>query len=268
MMMYKSFYSLSHNPFNKDIKTKDLFPSDSFKEVTARLNYLNKTRGIGVVVGEPGSGKTSALRALADKLNSSLYKVIYFPLSTGTVMDFYRGLAGGLGEEPCFRKVDLFNQIQNAVLKLFHDKKITPVFILDEMQLAANKFLNDLSILYNFSMDSEDPFILILSGLPYFMDKLSLNQNQSLNQRVVMKYYMAPLSKEETKNYISHQLKLAGANHPIFSPQAKEAIAVRTKGIPRLINNLAVNSLLLGCQLKADMINDEIIFKACKDNNL
>ena len=57
-------------------------------------------------------------------------------------MDFYRGLALGLGEQPQFRKVDLFHQIQDAVNSYYHDKRITPVFILDEMQLSQNKFLN------------------------------------------------------------------------------------------------------------------------------
>ena len=266
--MYKSFYSLANTPFSKDIKTKDLFPSEGFEEITARLNYLKKTRGIGVIVGEAGSGKTSALRALAQNLNPSLFKVVYSPLSTGTVMDFYRGLASGLGEEPLFRKSDLFQQIQTTISNLFYEQKVTPVFILDEMQLAANKFLNDLGILFNFSMDSENPFLLILAGLPFFMDKLSLNQNQSLNQRVVMKYHLSPLSKEEVESYIEHHLELAGANHPILSPQAVEAIALRSKGIPRLVNNIAVNSLLLGCQLKADSINEEIVFKACEENGL
>ena len=265
--MFKSFYSLSRNPFLKEIDTNDLFPSDNFKEVKARLDYLKKIRGIGVLVGEPGSGKTTSLRSFAHSLNPSLFKVIYF-LSTGTVMDFYRGLASGLGEQPSFRKVELFQQIQHAVLSFYHDQKITPVFILDEMQLATNKFLNDLSILFNFSMDSENPFILILAGLPYLMDKLSLNQNQSLAQRIVMRYYLTPLNKDEINKYIKHQLELAGANHPIFTPQAIEAIALRSRGLPRLINNLATNSLLMGCQLKAEAINEEIVFKACEEAGL
>ena len=107
-----------------------------------------------MIIGESGSGKTSALRAMANSTNSSLFKVIYFPLSTGSVMDFYRGIATGLGEEPKFRKVDLFNQVQAAILKFYNDKKITPIIILDEMQLVPNKFLNDLGILFNFAMDS------------------------------------------------------------------------------------------------------------------
>ena len=71
--MYRSFYSLSKTPFSKEIKTKELFESDNFKETISRLNYLKDTRGIGVIVGESGSGKTSALRYFAEDLNSSLF---------------------------------------------------------------------------------------------------------------------------------------------------------------------------------------------------
>lgn len=116
--MYRAFYSLSSAPFSKEIKPEDFFPSQSLNELLALLRYLKKTWGIGVVVGEPGAGKTCALRYFAGELNPSLYKVICFPLSTGTVMDFYRELAFGLGEEPMFRKVDLFHQIQKGILTL------------------------------------------------------------------------------------------------------------------------------------------------------
>jgi len=266
--MYKSYYSLSKTPFSKEIKTKDLFPSDSLKETKARLNYLKETRGIGVIVGETGSGKTSSLRAFGRNLNTSLFKVMYYTLSTGTVMDFYRGLALKLGEEPAFRKVEIFNQIQTEIANLYVDKNIIPVFILDEMQLAANKFLNELSIIFNFSMDSKNPFILILSGLPFFLDKLSLNQNQSLTQRVVMKYHLNPLTSDEVKKYIEHHLQLAGANHSIFTKGAIEAIASNSRGLPRLINRLAINSLLIGCQEKTDQINEEIVFNASEEVGL
>ena len=73
-------------------------------------------------------------------------------------MDFYRGLALGLGEEPKYRKVDLFRQIQQAIERLYHERRITPVFILDEMHLAKDAFLQDIAILFNFEMDSTNPF--------------------------------------------------------------------------------------------------------------
>lgn len=263
--MYKSFYSLTHTPFNKEIDTEDLFPSDNFKETISRLNYLKKTRGIGIIVGESGSGKTSALRAFAKDLNSSIFKIIYSPHSTGSVNDFYRNLAAGLGEKPVFRKSDLFKQIQNAVANYYVKKKVTPVFILDEMHLSSNKFLNELGILFNFSMDSKNPFILILSGLSFFLDKLSLNQNQSLAQRIVMRYHLNPLDQDEVKKYIEHHLELAGNTHQIFTPGAIEAITSNSRGLPRLVNTLATNSLLIGYQLQADNINEEIVFKASEE---
>lgn len=266
--MFTSFYSLAKRPFSKEIETKNLFPSESFTELSARLNYLKDSRGIGVVVGEPGAGKTSTLRSFVNSLNPSLFKVIYFPLSTGTVMDFYRGLAYGLGEMPRFRKVDLFRQIQKGVTTLNNEKKITPVFILDEMQLSSNKFLNDLSILFNFSMDSDNPFVLILAGLPYLMDRLALAHNQSLNQRIIMRFKVNPLSKEEVNAYVNHHLNLAGANYEIFSPMALEAIASRTHGWPRLINNLATNCLLYGCQKRLNTIDEEVVMKVSNETGL
>lgn len=205
------------------------------------------------------------LRSFAESLNPSLFKVIYFPLSTGTVMDFYRGLAVGLGEDPKFRKVDLFHQIQHAIQVYFKERKITPVFILDEMQLAKDMFLNDLSILFNFGMDSENPFILVLSGLPHLMDKLTLNHNRPLAQRIMMRYKVEPLSMEEVHGYINHHLTMAGANHTIFSDSAIKAIASLSRGWPRLINKLGTHCLLAGCQAKKDLIDEEVVRLASEE---
>lgn len=263
--MYRSFYSLAKTPFAKDIKASDSFPSTAFAETIARLEYLKKTRGMGLVVGEPGAGKTFALRAFAESLNPSLYKVIYFPLSTGTVMDFYRGLAAGLGEEPKYRKVDLFHQIQHAVQRFFRERKITPVFILDEMQMAKDLFLCDLSILFNFGMDSENPFILVLSGLPYLLDRLTLNQNRPLLHRIMMRYKVEPLSKEEVAGYIQHHMELAGAKHAVFTDTAVEAIASLSRGWPRLVNKLATHCLLYGCQAKKEQIDAEVVRLAAEE---
>jgi len=125
--MFRAFYSLTKLPFSKE--ASEQYQSKSFLEACSRLEYLQKTRGMGLLCGEPGAGKTFVLRSFCASLNPSLFKAIYFPLSTGTVMDSYRGLAFGLDEEPYFRKVDLFKQIQTRVLSLFKEKRVTPVFV-------------------------------------------------------------------------------------------------------------------------------------------
>lgn len=131
--------------------------------------------------------------------------------------------------------------------------------------MASSKFLSDLGILFNFAMDSENPFVLVLAGLPFLLDRLTLSQNQPLAQRVVMRYKIEPLEKDEVKAYIEHHLKTAGAKHTIFSDNAIEAIASRSHGWPRLINNLAVNSLLYGCQKKVQVIDEEVVLKAAQE---
>jgi general secretion pathway protein A len=264
--MYKTFYSLAKAPFSKDMRPSDAFPSTDYQGALQALDYLKSSRGIGLLIGDPGAGKTFTLRSFKESLNPSLYHVVYFPLSTGGVMDFYRGLVYGLGEEPKFRKVDMFRQIQYGIERLAQERKITPVFILDEMHMAKDAFLQDLAILFNFQMDSTNPFILVLAGLPHLKTRLSINHHRPLSQRMIMKYEVQPLSKEEVASYIDHHLKVAGAKMPIFTETAIEAIALRSQGWPRVINTLTINSLLFGSQLKKEQIDEEIVRLAIEDS--
>lgn len=266
--MYKSFYSLAQTPFSKDIQSTDAFPSTDYQGALNALGYLQKSKGIGLLTGDPGAGKTFTLRSFKETLNPSLYHVVYFPLSTGGVMDFYRGLVYGLGEEPKFRKVDMFRQVQQGIERMAHERKITPVFILDEMHMAKDAFLQDIALLFNFHMDSTNPFILILSGLPHLKTRLTMNHHRPLSQRMIMRYEIQPLSKEEVSSYIQHHLKIAGAKIPIFSEPAIEAIALRSQGWPRVINTLTVNSLLFGSQMKKEQIDEEIVRLAIEGSGL
>lgn len=99
-------------------------------------------------------------------------------------------------------------------------------------------------------MDSLNPFVFVLSGLPFLLNRLGLSQTQSLAQRVVMRSKMEPLEKDEVRDYIEHHLKLAGANHSLFTESALEAIASNSRGWPRMINKIAATALLLGAQFK------------------
>lgn len=266
--MYKPFYSLARAPFSKDMEPTEAFCSAGYQEALNGLEYLRKSKGIGMVIGDPGAGKTFTLRSFKDSLNPALYHVVYFPLSTGGVMDFYRGLAYGLGEEPRFRKVDLFRQIQHGIERMAQERKITPVFILDEMHMAKDAFLQDLAILFNFQMDSSNPFILVLAGLPHLKTRLNLNHHKPLAQRIIMRYQIQPLQKEDVFAYIDHHLKLAGAKMPIFTETALEAIALRSQGWPRVINTLTINCLLYGAQLKKQQIDEEIVQMAVEESGL
>ncbi len=171
--MFKTFYGLSADPFPKDIQVKHHFKSQDFTQALSRLEFLKNTKGFGLLTGEPGVGKSFLLRYFIDSLNPSLYKCVYIPISTLTVMDFYRALCDGLGLNPSHKKVGMFKQIQEAVFTYHHSKNITPVIIVDEAQFLKNSVLDDLRIIFNFEVDSKDFAILILCGQTPFISQLN-----------------------------------------------------------------------------------------------
>lgn len=259
MRVYKSFYSLNKEPFTKEISPKDAFLSSDHQGALESLRYLGQSKGMGLVTGDSGMGKIFALRTVKESLNPALYHVVYLPHSTVSVIDFYRDLAYGLGEEPYSQKSRLFRQIQEGITQLVKDKRTVPVFIFDEMHLAKDAFLQDLALLFNFQMDSVNPFVLVLAGLPPLKQRLTLNHHRPLRQRLIMRYEFSPLPKDDVAQYIEHHLKLAGALAPIFTQSALEAIALRSEGTPRQINTIAMNCLLFGAQLKKEQIDEEIV---------
>jgi type II secretory pathway predicted ATPase ExeA len=265
--MFQAFYGMTFNPFHKDIDVKHHFSSKDFGQVVHRLEYLKKIKGIALLTGEPGSGKSFTLRYFVQQLNPSLFKPIYLPLSTLTVMDFYRALALGLGHPPKFKKIDLFHQIQEAVISSAH-RNITPVVIVDEAQFIKNAVLDDLRILLNFSMDSQNLAILILSGQSPLVTQLNRQHHEALRQRITLNYTFHGLEKTELKEYVTSQLKLVGVTDPLFTEDALELVYSTTNGLVRKINNLLTMALLIGSQKQVRTIDAELVYAAQQETDL
>lgn len=261
---YTSRYGLDFNPFIKN--TKDiLIETDEYKELVFRLNYLLQIRGFGLVTGNPGLGKTTALRKWSESLNQSAYKIIYIPLSTLTVLEFYRQLADSLGIEPKFRKADNFRAIQEIITRYEKEKKITLVIILDEANYLSNGTLNDLKLLFNFDMDSRDRAVVILAGLSNLNNTLRLNSHEPLRQRIVMNYHVEALNKEESKRYIQKKLEGAGCYSPVFDEGALEAVVNAGGGVPRRINTVCNQCLLIGNSQNKNMIDVDTVMDAASE---
>lgn len=267
MIDYMARYGLAFDPFLKNSRDIPIETAES-AEVRIRLGYLGETKGFGLLTGEAGRGKSTAVRSWANALNPSLYKVVYSSLSTLTVMDFYRQAAIGLGAAPCFRKNDLFNEIQHEIRRHALEKKITPVIILDEADKLTHKVLSDLQILFNFEMDSRDLAVVLLIGQPRLNTTLDQSTHESLRQRIVMNYHMGGITKEEGRTYITKKLEGADARQEIFDANALEAVLNAANGTPRMINKICSRSLLIGANHGKDIIDAETVRQSVADIQL
>ncbi|NLL49275.1 MAG: AAA family ATPase [Firmicutes bacterium] len=264
--MFRSFYGLTLNPFDKSLAVKHAFNSKDHKNMMDRLNYLQKTRGVGVFTAAPGMGKTYALRCFADTLNPNIAELSYICLSTVSINEFYRQLCLELGLEPLSRKADMFKAIQERVRYLLKEKKKTIMIAVDECQYLDTRILRDLKMLTNQDYDSSDYFALVLVGLPHVNNILAKPVHEALAQRVVVHYNCEGLTKEETTDYVYTRIEAAGGAPSIIEEPAIHAISGYSNGVPRIINSVMTNALLLGAQLQKKAIDSEVVLAAT--NNL
>jgi len=260
--MYLKHFGLTHYPFESDIPTEEMYLSSAMAELQTRLDHLIQLRGIGLVTGNPGAGKSAACRKMATALHTGIYKVVYVPLSTANPMDLYKTIAWELGLPTERNRAALYKRIREEVTRLTVDAKIRTILILDEAQNLRNDVLEELRLLTNYAMDSENRLCLLLSGQTELRRRLGMAVHEALNQRIVVRYHLPGLSREEVTEYLHHLTKRAGCELPLFEPAAIEAIFQATKGLPRKIGLLAHHTLLAAALDKAKSATEEHVQRA------
>lgn len=108
-----------------------------------------------------------------------------------------------------------------------------------EITVLANDVLEDLRLLTSFAMDADNRLCLLLVGLTELRRRLAIAVHESLNQRLVVRHHLSGLGRDELEDYLTHRLRLAGAEAPIFTPSAIEALFQASRGLPRKINRIA-----------------------------
>ena len=253
--MYRTHFGLTRLPFTKEMAIEELFPSAAARELQVRLTHLLEMRGIGLVTGDVGSGKTTGTRSVVGSLHAGRYRVFYVCLTTGNVMDLFKSIAWEMGLATERSRAALHHRIKNEVARLSAEPRLRPVLVVDEAQHLRPDVLEDLRLLTNYEMDSQNRFCLILVGQAELRRRLAMAVHEALNQRIVVRYHLGGLTRDEMPGYLAHHLKLAGTQLPVFEPAAVEALFQASNGLLRKVNGLAHHAMLAAAVAKSKTVS-------------
>jgi type II secretory pathway predicted ATPase ExeA len=245
----QSHYGFTRMPFTKDIPVPALFSSAACKEAVARLRWLISARGLGVITGEVGAGKTASLRAAVDGLDASRHALVYLPNPHVGVRGIHGALATALGKAPCFYTSDLIPQVEAALAAEADERNRNVILAIDESHMLTGDQLEAVRMLTSHDLDSGSPLTVLLIGQPTLRRRLRVGDMAALDQRVQLKYaFPVPsLTTAEADGYIRAHLAHAGRTDTLFSDDAVRVIHSHARGMPRAINRLAVTALLAAC---------------------
>ena len=260
--MYLDFYGLKESPFNITSNPDFFFESSSHKEAFSALLYgIHQKKGIILITGEVGTGKTTLCKTLLKKFSRDI-KISFIlnpyfsevQLLNAIIQDF------GLATERKSR-LDIVNTL-NSFLVDTAIKRGNAVLIIDEEQNLSLRQLEQIRLLSNLETSHEKLLQIILMGQPELMEKLKLPQLRQIYQRIFIKYTLYPLKEEEIRAYVEFRLQKAGRTDIDILPESFQVIYEFSKGIPRLVNMLCDRALLLGFAREIRVLNEEV-FRIC-----
>ena len=268
--MYKSFYGLKENPFNVNPDPRFLFLTKQIEEALTGLMYGIQTRkGFITLTGEVGTGKTTLINRLLDWLHHRRARTAFLfnsRMNSNQLFDFILAEFDIRCESKS--KSQQLMKLNHWLLDRYRTGE-TVVLIIDEAQNLTYPVLEEIRLLTNLETSTEKLLQIVLSGQPELEEKLKLPQLRQLRQRIMLRCKTSALSKEETQEYITERLKIAGASgDPIFSAPAVDAIHVYSLGIPRVVNLLCEHSLVNGFADQQRPIQSKIVEEVAQEFQL
>ena len=261
-MDYLEYYGLKEHPFTNVVDNKFYYNSPQVRDALIKLRYAVDTKkGLAVVIGEIGAGKTTLARRLLEELDENRYEatllvIIHSSVSSEWLLKKF-AIQLGVDDMKNESKVEMLSQIYRRLLEINESGK-TAVLLMDEVQmLKSREIMEEFRGLLNMEMPGGKMINLIFFGLPDLEDVLSLDE--PLKQRVAMKIALKPFSDEDTRDYIKHRMKIAGCAGDIFTDSAITTVYRYSAGVPRLINTICDNALLEGCLFKTKSIDESVI---------
>lgn len=255
--MLRAFFGLTSFPFKKDIEK--IFISRQLLYLQKRCLHFIETQGIALLTGEVGSGKTTFMRNFLDSLNSNSYRFFYLSETSRSAKSFFRSMATAMGLNAKYFIEDITVDVKTELVNLFRKQNLRPILVIDEAQNLSDTVLEEVRLLTNFRMDSQNYLSVFLLGHPVLKARLKLAPYAALRQRISFSYHLTGLEQDEVFPYIMHRLKLAGRTKPLFTDEAMTLIFNYSKGLLRVINTLAHEALYCAANQEKEMVDEKLI---------
>ncbi len=260
-MNYLDFYKLNEEPFSSAPDIKFYYNSAQHSKALVRLMYaVDSMKGLALLIGDIGTGKTTLARRMLDSLPEEEYEsALLVIIHSGITADWLlKKIAMQLGiPDPSENKIALLSQLYGRLNELYEQHKKAVVLIDEAQMLKTKEMMEEFRGLLNLEAPDRKLITFVFFGLPEIEENLLLDS--PLAQRVALKYRLESFNYESTEAYVKHRLGLAGNKDEIFAPEAIEKIHAYSKGIPRRINIISSNALFEGFLVKAKVIDSKII---------
>ncbi|HVA64387.1 MAG TPA: AAA family ATPase [Terriglobales bacterium] len=267
--MYLDFYQLREYPFSLACDPRFLYFSAGHKEAMAGMLYcLRERKGVALLLGEPGTGKTTLLAAVGEMLPGGVVaQSLDTPLHATPAEALAAILRGFHLEAEAGGLSGMLSRLQ-AYLRERHRAGECVLLLIDEAQDLNPLVLEQVRLLTNLELGGHKLLQIILSGQPELAAHLRTANGRALHQRVAVRCQLAPLSRLETQAYLRARLEQAGSRQPLFEEGAVERIHPYSQGVPRVINVIADHCLLAGFASQAPRISPALVDRVAKQLEL
>jgi general secretion pathway protein A len=269
--MYESFFGLRERPFDLTPNPRFIYLSGCHLEALSVVHYgLVGRKGITLVIGEAGTGKTMVIRTALEAVAEPAARCVYLSNPALTRGEFYEFLAASFGLPPDAggSKARFLLEFEPWLLQRNTARQLTAL-VIDEAQSLSLDLLEEVRLLANLETLTDKILPVVMAGQPEFADRLDQLELRHLKQRVALRADLTPLGPPQVAAYIAGRIRKAGGD-PLaaFSKEAVILISRRSRGIPRTISVICDNAMLAAYAAGVKPIGSEIVEEVARDFRL